>query len=294
MQIMLALVFIAISYIPTAIAHDFDKAIVTSQELGNGIHMLIGKGGNLGVLETNAGFILIDDQYAPMTKKIERALKKIVRKPVRFLINTHWHSDHTGGNENFGKKDAVIVAHSNVRKRLSTDQFIAAFNSKNPAAPEVAWPVITFTRDLTFHLGGQTTQLIHRKNAHTDGDTVVYFKEANVLHTGDTFFNGLYPFIDFSTGGSLAGMIRATKQNLKLVNQKTKIIPGHGPLANKKDLQNYLAMLQSVYNKLATYKEKGYSLEKIQQLKPTKAFDEKWGGGFLSPDNFVAVAYKSL
>jgi glyoxylase-like metal-dependent hydrolase (beta-lactamase superfamily II) len=189
-------------------------------------------GGNIGVSSGEDGVFMIDDQFAPLTVRIKAAIEKISDKPIRFIINTHWHYDHTGGNENHGNEDVVIVAHDNVRERLSKDGFIEAFNKKIPASPKAALPVITFNDRVTFHLNQQEIQVIHRSNAHTDGDSIVIFKSANVIHTGDTFFNTMYPFIDGSSGGSVKGVIDATDYVLSLANETTKIIPGHGPLAD--------------------------------------------------------------
>ncbi len=193
---------------------DFDKVEVTSAKVAEGIYVLNGRGGNIGVSVGEDGVFLIDDQYAPLTTKIRAAVSSLTPQPIRFVVNTHWHGDHTGGNENLGKMGIVIVAHENVRKRMSVEQFLAAFNQKVPASPKAALPIITFADSVTFNLNGDEIRSFHVAPAHTDGDTVVYFKKANVVHMGDCFFNGMYPFIDLSSGGSIDGVIAAADKVL--------------------------------------------------------------------------------
>ncbi len=273
---------------------DFSKVEVTATKLAEGVHVLFGAGGNVGVSSGKDGVFLIDDQYAPLTRKIRAALALIGDKPVRFVLNTHWHGDHSGGNENLGGAGALIVAHENVRKRMSVEQFIEAFNSRTPASPEVALPVVTYTDSVTFHLNGDEIQCFRVPPAHTDGDSIVHFKRANVIHMGDLFFNGLYPFIDASSGGSLEGMIAAADRVLGVANDATQIIPGHGPMGNKTDLKTFRDMLAGVRDKMKPLVVAGKTLAEVQAAKPTQAFDAKWGGGFLKPEQFVAVAYASL
>ncbi|MCG8635874.1 MAG: MBL fold metallo-hydrolase, partial [Desulfobacterales bacterium] len=211
------------------------------------IYMLEGAGGNIGVSTGDNGVFLIDDQYAPLTDKILGAVSKLSDKPVKFLINTHWHFDHTGGNENIGKGDTIIVAHENVRKRMAAGQVMEAINMTIPPASPHALPVVTFPTGLTFHWNDETIEVLHFPDSHTDGDSVIFFKTANVIHTGDLFFNGFYPFIDAQSGGSLKGMIKSADKILERTDDATKLIPGHGPLATKADLKAYRAMLQEVY-----------------------------------------------
>lgn len=204
--------------------------VIETTEVANGIYMLVGQGGNIGASIGEDGVFLIDDQFAPLTEKIRNALSAITVQPIKFMINTHWHFDHTGGNENLGNQGVILVAHDNVRKRMSTEGFIEAFNQTIPAAPEIALPSITFSETTTFHLNGQTIEAIHVLNAHTDGDSIIFFREANVIHSGDVFFNGLYPFIDKSSEGSVDGILRAVDLMLSLADNNTRIIPGHGRL----------------------------------------------------------------
>ena len=256
--------------------------------------MLQGAGGNIGVCVGDDGVFIIDDQFAPLTAKIKFAIAKLSSKKVRFVINTHWHCDHVGGNENMGEAGAVIVAHQNVRKRMSTDQFMEFFNKKVPSAPKSALPVITFTQDLTFHLNDEETRIFHVKEAHTDGDAVVFFEKSNVIHTGDIYFSGMYPFIDKSSHGSVDGVIKAARHILDIINDDTKVIPGHGPLSNKAELAVYVEMLVSLRAKMSAYISKGKTLEEIKAIGPSKDFDPKWGGGFLSPDKFTQILYEDL
>jgi glyoxylase-like metal-dependent hydrolase (beta-lactamase superfamily II) len=275
-------------------AEDMDEVVIKSQKVADGIYMLQGQGGNIAALGGEQGVVLIDDQFAPLTEKIRAAVKKFSNAPVRFVINTHWHYDHVGGNENFAKIGSVVVAHKNVRQRMGVEQFLKAFNKKVPASPLAALPVVTFENAIELHLNGQTIKVEHVEHAHTDGDSFVYFKEANVLHMGDVFFNRSYPFIDSSSGGSVKGVLAGVEKALAMVDGKTKIIPGHGPLASKKDLKAYHKLLRRLQKKIGGMKEKGMSLEEVLKQQPTKKWDEVWGKGFLKPQQFVTIFYGAL
>ena len=255
---------------------------------------MIAEGGNLAVSIGEDGTFLIDDQFAPLTGKIVDKIKKMGGDSPRFLINTHWHYDHTGGNENLGKAGTIIVAQDNVRKRLSVDSRLTAFNADIPASPKQALPVITFGTDTSFHLNGETIQAFHVHHVHTDGDTVVHFKNANVIHTGDVWFNGFYPFIDVEHGGSLAGVIAATTTIIDMSDENTVIIPGHGPVGNKAALMEYRNMLRNVLTRLRELKAEGKTADEVVVVKPTKELDAIWGGGFLKPDQWVNIIYSGL
>ncbi len=290
---MVALAVIAFSSFTHA-KQDFSKVEIKTVEVAPNIYMLMGAGGNLGVSTGKNGVFLIDDQYAPLTEKIIGAISKISDQPLKFLINTHWHFDHTGGNENVGKGDTIIVAHDNVRKRMAAGQMMKAFNFEVPPASAHALPVVTFPTALTFHWNGETIEVIHFPGAHTDGDAVIFFKNANVIHTGDLFFNGIYPFIDGQSGGSLKGMILSVDKILARADDSTKIIPGHGPLGNKADLKAYRDMLQEVHKRIASLQKDGKTVEEIVAAKPTADFDAQWGSGFLNPDQWVTIVSSAM
>jgi len=218
------LVFAALAFHPAvagAQGRDFSKVEIKTTKVAEDIYMLEGAGGNIGVCVGPEGVLVIDDQFAPLTDKIKAAITAISDKPIRFLFNTHFHGDHTGGNENFAKAGVAIVAHDNVRKRLSTEQYNAIFDRKTPPSPAEALPIVTFNDSVTFHIGGEEITCFHVPNAHTDGDAIVFFPRDNVVHMGDCLFNGLYPVLDISAGGSAAGMIAAADRMLKVTNADT-------------------------------------------------------------------------
>ncbi|MBW1852266.1 MAG: MBL fold metallo-hydrolase [Deltaproteobacteria bacterium] len=273
---------------------DFEKVEITAEKVAGNVFMLQGKGGNIGACVGDDAVFLVDDQFAPLTEKIKFAISKISNKKIRFVINTHWHYDHVGGNENLGDAGAAIVAHENVRYRMSTDQVIAFFNAEVPASPKAALPIITFSRDIRFYLNGEEIHIFHEKNAHTDGDAVVFFKKSNVIHTGDIYFSGIYPFIDLSSHGSIDGIISAAKHILSIINENTKIIPGHGPMSNKSEFTVYIEMLETLRNRVREHISNGKTLKEIHGLRPSKEFDAVWGDGFLTPDKFVQILYEDL
>ena len=273
---------------------DFDKVVITTEKTAGNIFMIQGQGGNIGVCVGDDGVFLVDDQFAPLTEKIKSAIAKISKQKIRFVINTHWHFDHVGGNENLGDAGAAIVAHENVRYRMSTDQVIEFFNTQRPPAPKAALPIITFSRDIRFHLNGEEIYIFHIKNAHTDGDAVVFFKKANVIHTGDIYFSGIYPFIDVSSHGSVDGIINAAKHILSIINDNTKIIPGHGPMSNKAAFADYVVMLEKIRSRVSKHIAGGKTLKDIQALGLSKDFDSVWGDGFLTPDKFIQILYEDL
>jgi cyclase len=272
--------------LPAAAQQDFSKVEIKTTKLSESVYMMEGAGGNLGVSVGDDATFLIDDQFAPLTDKINAAIAKVARQPVKFIVNTHWHFDHTGGNENFGKAGTLIFAHENVRKRMSTEQFIAFLNSKQAASPKPALPVVTFTDSVSFHLNGEEIRTLHVPRAHTDGDAIVYFTGSNVLHMGDTYFNGMYPFIDASSGGTLDGVIAAADRGLAIANDNTRIIPGHGPLSNRRELQAYRDMLADINTRMKKLVAEGRSVDEIVAAKVTGAYDEKYGKGFIKAEQF--------
>jgi glyoxylase-like metal-dependent hydrolase (beta-lactamase superfamily II) len=279
---------------PAAAQRDFDKVEIKAQKLAEGVYMLSGAGGNMGLSVGSDGTFLIDDQYAPLTPRIKAAIAAISDKPLRFLLNTHWHGDHTGGNKNLGEGGVLIVAHDNVRKRMSTEQFLSLFNEKVPASPAVALPVVTFGDAVTFHLNGDEIHVFHVAPAHTDGDAIIHFRKANIVHAGDTFFNGMYPFIDVSSGGSIDGMIAAADRLLAMVDAKTQIIPGHGPVGDRTQLKSFRDMLAGVRDAIRPLASAGKTVKQIVETKPTTAYDEIWGKGFLKPDTFAEIVATDL
>lgn len=277
-------------------AHNLDKSQeeITTTKVTENIHMLSGEGGNIGVFTGVDGIFMIDDKFAKLSDEIKDEISKISDKPIKYLVNTHFHFDHTGGNENFGKTGSVIVGHDNVRKRLIDGHVIKFFNKEMKPYSDVALPIITYSDKMKFHLNDDDISVIHLKNAHTDGDSVVYFKNENVIHTGDLYFAGLYPFIDNSAGGSVNGLILAIESILKISDDKTKIIPGHGPLSNKSELEDYYKMLVEISSKVAQEKQNGKNLKQIIAMKPTLKFDKNINQKFIPADKFITLVYKGI
>lgn len=279
----------------SALAQDSMQDVeVEAQQVADGIYMLTGRGGNIGLSVGEDATFIVDDQFAPLTERIVAAIAEISDRPVDYVLNTHWHYDHTGGNENFGKRGALIMAHDNVHKRMEAGQTMVSGRVVEPAPP-IALPVVTFNDALTLHTNGQTITGHHVHHAHTDGDTIVFFKEANVIHMGDTYFNGAYPFVDLGSGGNINGIIAAAVRAAELGDENTQIIPGHGPLSNKEELRTYHDMLVAIRDRVEEMMKQGLSLEAIQAAKPTQDFDSKVNAdGFIKPDVLVSFIFESL
>ena len=275
---------------------NFDAVEIEIIPVSENIYMFLGAGGNIGVSVGEDGAFLVDDQFAPLTGKILAALATLTDEPIRFVINTHFHGDHTGGNENLGKAGAIIVAHENVRTRMSMERFRESVGRTTPAAPPEALPVVTFADGLTFHWNGDQIRVMHHDagHAHTDGDAIVHFVQANVIHMGDTYFNGMYPFIDVNSGGNVRGLVAVLDQVLHMADDDTMIIPGHGPLSDKVELSAYRDMLLEFTRAVSQSMARGLSLEAIVAERPTRAYDESWGGGFIGPDALVGAIFQSL
>jgi cyclase len=274
--------------IAAALAQNFDAVQIKATQVTPGLWMLEGAGGNIGVSVGEDGILLIDDQFAPLTEKILAAVKKISDKPIRFLFNTHWHGDHTGGNENLGRAGLLIVAHDNVRTRLLTDQ--ATLLGPTPKLQKVGLPVITFDNTVTYHINGDTMTAYHIAPAHTDGDAIVHFKSANVVHTGDVFASWRYPYIDTINGGSVQGIVKAMDDLIPTLDDNTKVIPGHGGLSGKKDVIAYRNMIATIGARVEALVKQGKSLEEVKAAKPTADFDERFGKP-RSGDEFVGFVY---
>ena len=270
---------------------NFDTVQVRSTPLARGVHMLTGSGGNIGLAVGDEAVFVVDDQFAPLTPKILATIARLTDKPVRFVVNTHWHFDHTGGNENMGKAGAMIVAHDNVRKRMSTEQFMAALNRREPPAPRGALPVVTFTDGVTFHINGDSVVVTHLDPAHTDGDAMVHFMKANVVHMGDVFNNAGLPFVDLSSGGSINGFIGAADRVYAMINEETKIIPGHGPLANRARLKQYRDMLFALRERFQKEVASGRTVEQLLAAKITEPYAKEWPAGH---ERFVRLLHEEL
>ena len=267
---------------------------VRAEKLADGLHVLFGNGGNMALSIGPDATFLVDDQFAPMTPAIQQAVAGLGSPPVKFVLNTHWHGDHTGGNENLGKAGAVIIAHDNVRERMSVPQVIEFFQRSVPASPAAALPVITFNDEVSFHLNGDEIRALHVPRAHTDGDVLVHFRKANVLHAGDTFFNGSYPFIDVDSGGSVAGLIACVDRILTLADAETKIIPGHGPVASRADAEAYRAMLATTTGRIAELMMQGLDADAIVAAAPTADHDGRWASGFINGERFTRMIVRAF
>jgi cyclase len=257
------------------------------------VSYLVGNGGNVGVMLGKDGVLMVDDKFADNAKPIEEAIKALGGGAPAWLVNTHWHPDHTGGNKDLGEAGGLIVAHGNVRRRLSTDQFIEIAKMKVPSSPPRALPVVTFDDAVTLHLNGDEIHAFHVPPAHTDGDSVVHFRRANVVHMGDLFFNA-YPFFDLSSDGSFEGLITAADRVLAFADEKTRIIPGHGPVSGRADLQAYRDMLATVRDRVKPRVQGGQTLEQITAARPTADLDARWGQGYIKPDVFLGLVVQSL
>jgi len=285
---------IAVGAVLAIAQNDMSNVQIKSTQLAEHVYMLEGTGGNMAVLTGPQGTLLVDDEFAALSEKIEAAIASAGGGKVRFLLNTHWHGDHTGGNENFAKAGVAIFAQDNVRKRMSVAHNNELFGWKSEASPAAALPVVTFDDSLTFHINGETVTCFHAQRAHTDGDVMVWFRNANVLHMGDCLFNPAYPVLDVSTGGSIGGMIDASNRVLAMVANDTKIIPGHGPLATRADVQAFRDMLVTVRDRVKRLIVQKKTSDQVVAAKPLTDLDEKWGKGFVKADLFVKVVYADL
>jgi glyoxylase-like metal-dependent hydrolase (beta-lactamase superfamily II) len=269
------------------------KIPISVVNIADGLDLITGAGGNVAVLRGPDGLLVVDSQVPARGKEVLETAKRIGGKPVSTLINTHWHFDHAGGNEFFGRAGATIVATEATRKRLSTDQYTEAFKMTTPASPAIALP--SFTADQAdFHVGAETVHLAAVPPAHTDGDLIVHFTAHDVIHTGDLFFNGTYPNIDASSRGWIGGMIAAADRIIKLAGPKTKIIPGHGPIGSSADVAAFRAMLVTVHDRLAPLADAGKTADEAVAARPTSDLDSIWGKGAFNGGMFTRIAYAGL
>ena len=297
----LAALLLAISLAVGASAQqpDFSKVEIVTTPLTPGVAMLVGAGGNIAVSTGEDGQVVVDDQFAPLAPKIVAAVRTLQDAPIRFVINTHHHFDHTGGNEALGGGGALILAHANVRARLSQEQVSQLRPEfKLPPSPKAALPVVTFDDGVTLHWNGDTIRVAHVASAHTDGDSHVWFERANVVHMGDTFVNGMFPFVDVESGGSIDGLIASANQVLARATPETRIVPGHGPLATPDDLTRYRDMLLELKARVAKGIASGQTREAFAASGPIADLAELWGDGkskgFLTPDQVVTLVWMSL
>ena len=285
----------ALSLAGAAIAQqqpDMNAVQITTQEIRPGVTVLFGFGGNIGVSHGEDGTLIVDDQFAPLTGKIQASIAGLGATPVKYLVNTHWHFDHAQGNENFGNAGAIIFAQDRVRDRLVVGGTVAGNTA--PPAPKAALPVATYASGMTFHLNGDTIDVIHTGGGHTDGDSVVYWRKANVLHTGDLMMvNSGYPFVDLSSGGNVGHLITSLDQMIRMTNSDTVIIPGHGPLATRADLIAWRGMIATAVERVKALKDAGRTLEQAKAAKPLDGLNSDQNT-FFQPDNFVEGIWGSL
>jgi cyclase len=287
------LLVVSLLFAVTASAQtDFSKVQMKATKVAGNVYMLEGAGGNIGVSVGDDGLLIVDDQFAPLADKIRAALKGIADKKLHFILNTHWHNDHTGGNVAFGP-EATIIAHDNVRKQLATEQKSTVFNNTTPPSPKEALPVITFDQTLTVHFNGEEIRAIHYPKGHTDGDSVIFFSTSNVVHLGDDFFAGRFPFVDLESGGSVEGLVKNIGELIARIPADAKLIPGHGPISTLDDLKSYHRMLQQTTEIVRGKIKAGKTLDQIKS-EGLPAEWAPWGTGFIKTDRWVETIYKSL
>jgi glyoxylase-like metal-dependent hydrolase (beta-lactamase superfamily II) len=269
-------------------------AKIDTRPLRNGVSVLMGSGGNILVLPGADGKLAVDSGFATSQQHIAKALSALSAEPLRHVINTHWHFDHTDGNEWMHRAGGTIIAHERTRLRMNSGGPIPAFDVVVPPSPAGALPTIVFRDSHTVTVNREVIQLRRHTPAHTDTDISVFLSKANILHTGDTSFNGYYPFIDYDSGGSIRGLVAASAENLALADSQTIVVPGHGDVGSRKYLVDFHEMLLAVCDKVESLKQAGNSLEAVVAAKPTQSFDEKWGGGFISSELFISLVYRGV
>ena len=285
--------FLLLTFSTAPAQRNFDDVEIRTEKVADQIYVLFGAGGNIGLAIGDDAAYLIDDQYAPLSEKILAAIREVTDKPLKFLVNTHWHGDHTGGNENFGKSGTILIAHEAVRKRMGSPS--ERNGNVRPASPLAALPEITFTEELTLHLDSlRTLHVIHVAPSHTDGDSYIYLPEDNVLHMGDNFSNGGFPFIDLNSGGDINGLVKNLNIALFMVDEDTRIIPGHGPVANRSRLRAYRDMVETLRSRVQKAADSGKSLEETLEMGLSKEWDAEFGTGFIDSKGIITAIYRSL
>ncbi len=271
------------------------EVTISGRKLRDSVWIITGRGGPIGLSVGDDGVYMIDDQYAPLAEPIRQAVSQITDQPIRFIINTHRHGDHTGGNEFFKERGALILAHDNVRARMSVDQTGDLFGRNIPASPEAELPIVTYSNAMRFHLNGDNIRVLHVAHAHTDGDSIVHFEKANVVHMGDVYFNDIYPFVDVANGGSIRGTIAAVDIALGLMDEDTIVIAGHGESVSMPgELRNYRDVMTGIADRIQGHIDAGFTLEQAITAKPTADWDGNWADGFIEPDVFVRMLYEDL
>jgi len=289
MRASLLVLFVAAS--AAAQDRDFSKVEVKAAKVAGNVYVLTGSGGNIGATVGEDGIAIVDDQFAPLAPKIQAALRALSPAPVRFVINTHWHFDHTGGNAQFAET-AAILAHANVRKRLLSGG--KTVGMEIPPAPHKALPVVTFEQGLSLWWNGEEIRAIHPGLGHTDGDTVLWFMKSNVVHMGDDYFATGYPFVDLASGGSVVKLVESIDVILGQIPQDAKVIPGHGPVSDVAGLRKYRAMIDGAVGAVRKARASGKTVEQMQKEKILAAWDDEWGKGYIKPDAFIATIAEDL
>lgn len=274
--------------------HSSSNTLFSSQDVGNGVHVIFGDGGNVAVAEVGESLLIIDSKIGTDSAALKKQVKAISARPISIIANTHWHFDHVGGNAALGNGVVPILAHDNVRSRMAKGQRIELFNKDVPPAEPRALPMVTYGRNNVLYLGDETISLLHLPAAHTDGDTIVHFEKANIIHMGDIFFNGMYPFIDLDSGGSVQGVLSAVNTALRMADENTVVIPGHGPVTNKQGLQQYKDMLRTVSIEIGAQIRQRKTIDQVVESKPTKNYDGRFKAAVISADTFTSIVYKSL
>jgi cyclase len=293
MKTLIVLTLLLIPFATLQAQQNFDEVQIEPVKLNDHIYMLKGAGGNIGVLTGVDGVVMIDDQFAPLSERIKSAIKKLDPGEINFIINTHIHGDHTGGNENFKQDGVTIVAHDNVRERMMSLKLNEKTQQKEPARNALAWPVITFSSGVNFHLDGEDVEVTHFARGHTDGDVIIHFVQSDIFHTGDSFISSGYPFIDLSSGGSIDGFITNLEKILEMADDQSRIIPGHGEISTKTDVQKFRDRLKEIRDQVVAALNNGTKKEDLGGLPVASKYDGEWGNGFVKGKDFVLTVAES-